>query len=195
MRRRSRRRRDAGRPRQWWHCRYYLPAMRAAELGEFLRSRRARLRPADAGFPDTDRRRAPGLRREELASISGVTVSWVAKLEQGRAHAVSPEVLRALADALRLDAVEHAHLFSLAGLRAERVADAAGGDVASPSPALRTLVDDLDPNPAYVLDRAWDIVAWNRAEATLFPGIVVDAASGRGANLLELVFLDPDLAR
>lgn len=156
--------------------------MRAKELGEFLRSRRSRLSPADFGFPDTDRRRAPGLRREEVCSIAGVAVSWLARLEQGRAHSVSPDVLEALAQALRLDETERTHLYGLAGLRAEP-RDSPRSHV---TPALRVLLDELDPNPAYLLDRGWNIVAWNEAEATLFPGLL--DTEGATANLLELVF-------
>ncbi|MBW3614534.1 MAG: helix-turn-helix transcriptional regulator [Actinobacteria bacterium] len=162
--------------------------MRGVELGEFLRSRRRRVNPSDVGFPSTDRRRAPGLRREELSSVAGVAVSWLAKLEQGRAHAVSPDVLDALAHALRLDTAERAHLFTLAGFH-----------VAHPhppaprvTPALRTLLDALEPNPAYLLDRAWNIIAWNSAEADLFPDLLAHEGT---ANLLELVFGDPNLAR
>jgi len=166
-----------------------LSTVRPVELGEFLRSRRGRLRPADAGFPDSDRRRAPGLRREEVAALAGVAVSWLARLEQGRAHAVSPEVLAALAGALRLDETERAHVFALAGLRADRNA------LPPPqvTPALRVLLDELDPNPAYLLDRCWNIVAWNEAEAALFPGLL-DTPSPP-ANLLDLAFRDPALRR
>ncbi|HZQ84039.1 MAG TPA: helix-turn-helix transcriptional regulator [Acidimicrobiales bacterium] len=165
--------------------------MRAAELGAFLRSRRSRLSPADAGFPTGpgDRRRAPGLRREELASRAGVAVSWLARLEQGRAHSVSPEVLAALAGALKLDDVERVHLFALAGFRADRVAPPR----VAVTPALRALLDALDPNPAYLLDRAWNIVAWNEAEAALFPGLLRFGESA--PNLLELIFGDDDLRR
>lgn len=162
--------------------------MRAAELGEFLRSRRGRVDPVAAGFP-ASRRRTPGLRREELASLAGVTVSWLAKLEQGQAQAVSAAVLGALSRALRLDAAEHGHLFALAGLAPTDVASSPAGDV---TPALRVLLDELDPNPAYLLDRAWNIVAWNAGEAALFPQLVERPAP---PNLLELVFLDPDLRR
>lgn len=162
--------------------------MRATELGEFLRSRRSRVDPGALGFPEAGRRRSPGLRREEVAAVAGVTVSWLARLEQGRAHAVSAEVLAALASALQLDDVERAHLFALAGLRAERrqlPSDAV-------TPALRVLLDELDPNPAYLLDRAWYIVAWNKAEAALFPAVAAGAAP---RNLLDLVFGDEALAR
>ena len=159
--------------------------MRAAELGAFLRSRRARLDPADFGFP-RDRRRTSGLRREELASLAGVTVSWLAKLEQGRAHAVSADVVGAIAGALRLDPVERRHLLALAGLHPE-------GSVAPDvevTEELRVLLDGLHPNPAYLLDRAWNMVAWNDAEAALFASL---RHSG-SPHLLELVFCDADLA-
>jgi transcriptional regulator with XRE-family HTH domain len=162
--------------------------MRAIELGEFLRSRRARVDPTEVGFPASGRRRAPGLRREELASIAGLTVSWLAKIEQGRAQSVSPEVLAALARALRLDGSEHDHLFSLAGLRSEP------GETANPhvTPALRILLDELDPNPAYLLDGLWNILAWNAAEVALFPGLL--GHTDVPPNLLELVFGDAELA-
>lgn len=161
--------------------------MRAAELGAFLRARRARLDPSELGFP-SERRRAPGLRREELSSVAGVTVSWLAKLEQGRAHAVSADVLGALARALRLGEAERHHLFALAGFR-----DEVSRPEATVTDSLRQLVDDLEPNPAYLLDRCWDIVAWNDAEAALFPSLrtFTDASP----NLLELVFCDEDLRR
>ena len=162
--------------------------VRAVELGEFLRSRRARVDPVASGFPATHRRRSSGLRREELSSLAGLAVSWLAKLEQGRAHAVSHDVLEALAHALRLDAAERSHLFALAGLKTQ------GVDPPAPrvTPALRTLLTALEPNPAYLLDRAWNIVAWNDAEADLFPGLLRHQGT---PNLLELVFHDPELAR
>jgi transcriptional regulator with XRE-family HTH domain len=160
--------------------------MRAAELGDFLKSRRARIDPVAAGFP-TDRRRAPGLRREELASLAGVTASWLTKLEQGHANAVSADVLAALARGLQLNDAERAHLFHLAGYRL----DGAAVD-AEVTPALRDLLSELEPNPAYLLDRRWNIVAWNDAEARLFPRL--QGWTGDAPNLLKLVFLDADLA-
>ena len=160
--------------------------VRAAELGEFLRSRRARVDPVTAGFP-ADRRRLPGLRREELGALAGVTVSWLAKLEQGQAHAVSSEVLASMARALQLNDAERAHLFALAGYRV---------DNSSPSeslvtPALLALLDELEPNPAYLLDRCWNIVAWNAAEGAAVSQAAHDHQPS--PNLLELVFLDQDL--
>lgn len=162
--------------------------MRAEELGAFLRSRRARVDPAATGFP-ADRRRGRGLRREEVASLAGVTVSWLAKLEQGHAQAVSSEVLAALARALRLDDTERLHLFALAGYRLD---DTTLTD-SRVTPALRTLLDQLEPNPAYLLDRCWNIVAWNAAEARLFAKLP-DFTDGP-PNLLELIFGDADIAQ
>ena len=161
--------------------------MRAAELGAFLRSRRTRVDPTAKGFPPL-RRRTQGLRREELAALAGVTVSWLTKLEQGRAHAVSIEVLDALGRALDLGDAERRHLFALAGYRLD--------DASAPrplvTPPLRTLLDELEPSPAYLLDRCWNIVAWNGAEARLFPRLL--AVADAAPNLLELVFQDEGLA-
>jgi len=121
--------------------------------------------------------------------MAGVAVSWLARLEQGRAHSVSPEVLAALASALRLDDVERAHLFALGGFVVAR----AGAPRVAVTTALRSVLDALEPNPAYLLDRAWNIVAWNGAEAALFPGLLRFGESV--PNLLELIFGDEDLAR
>ena len=165
--------------------------MRGAELGAFLRSRRARVDPVALGYP-SDRRRSPGLRREELASAAGVTVSWIAKLEQGQAHSVSIDVLASIARVLGLQEAERAHLFALAGFRS----DDAPPPETGMTPALRVLLDSLEPNPAYLLDRCWNIIAWNEAEAALFPGLVSGHSDAdRPRNLLELVFLDDDLRR
>ena len=137
-------------------------------------------------------RRTPGLRREELASAAGITHSWLVKLEQGQARSVSQEVLGALARALMLDRAERTHLFALAGYRAdERPDDPPVGDT-EVTPALRSLLDRLEPSPAYLLNRRWDIVAWNGAEERLFPHLA-DYGDTR-PNLVELVFLDADLA-
>jgi transcriptional regulator with XRE-family HTH domain len=164
--------------------------MRADELGAFLRSRRARIDAVAAGFP-SDRRRSPGLRREELASLAGVTVSWLAKLEQGQANAVSADVLAALARALELDEAERSHLFALAGYRVDAAAGAAADAVVTP--ALRRLLADLEPDAAYLLDRSWNLVAWNAAEARLFTGLARFEGADEPPNLLELVFLDEPL--
>ncbi|MEM9516114.1 MAG: helix-turn-helix transcriptional regulator [Actinomycetota bacterium] len=156
--------------------------MRADELGDFLRSRRTR---PEIGRPDTGRR-TPGMRREELAAAADVTHSWIVKLEQGRARSVSVGVLAALARALQLDVAERTHLFALAGYRTG--ADAPDASVTS---SLRVLLDELEPNPAYLLDRTWAMVGWNRSEEALFPPLRHHV--GQRPNLLELAFLDSEL--
>ena len=146
-------------------------ASRRDELRAFLRSRRARLSPADVGLPDDGgRRRTPGLRREELAVLAGVGVSWYTWLEQGRDINPSPEVLDALARALRLDAAERRTLFALARAElplADDVGDAdperLDGDISQ----LIMLVDSLHPNPAYLLGPMTRILAWNRAASVV----------------------------
>ncbi|WP_211126671.1 helix-turn-helix transcriptional regulator [Streptomyces yatensis] len=138
---------------------------RRAELREFLRSRRARVSPADVGMPDGGRRRTPGLRREEVAVLSGVGVSWYTWLEQGRDITVSEEVIDAIARALLLNAAERAHLYRLAGLNPPR-------DVPAPavptSPELRRLLDSWLPRPGYVRDRHWNFTAVNDMAREVF---------------------------
>jgi len=137
-------------------------AARRAELGAFLRAQRARLRPADVGLV-TDlhpgRRRTPGLRREEVAELSGVGLTWYTWLEQGRNVTASAQVIDALAVALRLDDVAHRHLRALAGLVSDRL-DSSPDDVRD---RLQRLVDASMPNIAAVYDAHLDYVVWNEA--------------------------------
>ena len=144
---------------------------RRDELRAFLRSRRARLSPADVGLSDDGgRRRTPGLRREELAALAGVGVSWYTWLEQGRDINPSPEVLDALARALRLDTAERKTLFALARTELPLADDLAAtdpeqldGDIGQ----LVALVDSMHPNPAYLLGPMTRILAWNRAASVV----------------------------
>ncbi|TMR88335.1 helix-turn-helix transcriptional regulator [Nonomuraea basaltis] len=134
---------------------------RRAELAAFLRAQRARLRPSEVGLPDggaTGRRRTPGLRREEVAELSGVSVTWYTWLEQGRNISTSAQVIDALGRALSLDEDQHRHLRDLAGLAApERGAPA--GDARL---RLQRLVDAAAPNIASVYDVHFDYLAWNK---------------------------------
>jgi transcriptional regulator with XRE-family HTH domain len=140
---------------------------RRDELRAFLRSRRARLSPSDVGLSDSGGpRRTPGLRREELASLAGVGVSWYTWLEQGRDINPSPEVLDALAHALRLDVAERRTLFALARTELPLADDVAGSDpeqLDREIGQLIALVESLHPNPAYLLGPMTRILAWNRA--------------------------------
>jgi transcriptional regulator with XRE-family HTH domain len=160
------------------------------DLGEFLRSRRARLRPEDVGLVDYgDRRRVPGLRREELAQLAGVSVGYYTRLEQGQSRHASEAVLDAVAAVLRLDDDERTHLHVLARPkpkarrrpRPERV-----------HPRLTTLVDSLAA-PAIVLGRHTDVLAWNQLGHALLAGHLDRDAPTRAdrPNWARLFFLDP----
>ncbi|WP_018654189.1 helix-turn-helix domain-containing protein [Actinomadura flavalba] len=137
----------------------------SGELGAFLRSRRARLRPDDVGLRAYGgRRRVPGLRREELAQLAGVSVAYYIRLEQGQADNVSADILDALARALRLDDDERVHL--------HRLARPARAEPRSAPPRLRPplqhLLDAITHAPAYVVGHRTEVVAWNRLTAAVF---------------------------
>ncbi|KAA2258846.1 helix-turn-helix domain-containing protein [Solihabitans fulvus] len=157
------------------------------ELGEFLRSRRARVRPDDLGLPDYgSRRRVPGLRRQEAAQLAGVSVEYYVRLEQGRAAHPSEQVLDAIATALRLDAAERAHLFSLAKQAPPRRRQVVREKV---RPNIQLLLDSMPNVPAFVLGRRMDVLAWNQLAAAL----IVDfgALPPEERNMARLAFLDP----
>ncbi|MFJ5529778.1 helix-turn-helix domain-containing protein [Streptomyces sp. NPDC093261] len=140
---------------------------RRAELSEFLRTRRARLKPEDVGLPAFGRhRRVPGLRREELAQLAGVSVAYYTRLEQGNGRNVSAEVLDAIARALRLTDAEHAHLTHLAKPKAHKKKASARSQHVRAS--LRQLLDSFDSVPAYVMGRRAEVLAWNRMAAAVF---------------------------
>jgi transcriptional regulator with XRE-family HTH domain len=153
------------------------------EFGAFLSSRRARLQPHEYGLP-AGRRRTPGLRREEVAVLAGVSVSWYTWLEQGRDIQPSPDALRRIAQVLKLDAVEAAHLFALSAVEALAPPPVAGNDV---SEGLELLVRAIDPVPAYVRNARLDILAWNPAIADLF--VDYGALPPHERNTLRLLFL------
>ncbi|MFD3584062.1 helix-turn-helix domain-containing protein [Streptomyces sp. NPDC058683] len=165
------------------------PLDRRAELSEFLRTRRARLRPGDVGLPDFGRhRRVPGLRREELAQLAGVSVAYYTRLEQGNGRNVSAEVLDAIARALRLTDAEHAHLMHLAkGKQHKKKASARPQQV---RPALGQLLEAMDGVPAYIGGRRSDILAWNGMAAAVFGDWSELPVTER--NWARLVFLRPE---
>jgi transcriptional regulator with XRE-family HTH domain len=158
-----------------------------AELSEFLRTRRARLGPEDVGLPTFGRhRRVPGLRREELAQLAGVSVAYYTRLEQGNGRNVSAEVLDSIARALRLTDAEHVHLTHLAKPKHKKKQTARAPQVRAP---LRHLLDVMDGIPAYVAGRRADILAWNRMAAAVFGDWSELPAAQR--NWARLVFLEP----
>ncbi|CAM5314163.1 MULTISPECIES: helix-turn-helix domain-containing protein [Streptomyces] len=164
------------------------PLDRRAELSEFLRTRRARLKPEDVGLAAFGRhRRVPGLRREELAQLAGVSVAYYTRLEQGNGRNVSAEVLGSIARALRLTDAEHAHLTHLAKPKAHKKKPAARQQQVRG--ALRQLLDTMEGVPAYVVGRRSEILAWNRMAAALF-GDWGELPPGE-RNWARLVFLRP----
>ena len=152
-------------------------------LGVYLQARRARITPESAGVPSIGRRRVPGLRREEVAMLAGISVDYYLRLERGRDRNPSSQVLEALARVLQLDDEHRAHLIALAQRSSPGSDDAPRG--ASPDPGVLTLVESM-AQPAFVEDRRSDIVASNAAARALSPRLA------RGGNQLRDVFLDPD---
>lgn len=141
---------------------------RRHEISSFLRRRRARLQPGDVGLPAGRRRRTPGLRREEVAALAGVSTDWYKWLEQAREVRPSEETLQRIADALRLEPGEARHLLTLAGY-GRPAAGAPHGSAGAVGDHLRRLLEQLEPCPAWVYGERWDILAWNRA-ATVIHG-------------------------
>ena len=158
---------------------------RRTELAAFLRSRRGRISPADVGMPAGLRRRTPGLRREEVAQLAGVGITWYTWLEQGRPINVSAQVLGAIARILRLDQTESEHLFRLAGVPSERVPPAHD----RLEPQVQIVLDAMTDLPAAVMNSRYDVLAWNPPYAAMWPR-VGDADWGR--NLLWSSFVTPE---
>lgn len=157
------------------------------ELGDFLRTRRERLMPEDVGLPTNGRRRTPGLRREEVAVLAGVSVTWYTWLEQGREAQPSSEVLGSLAEALKLNHAERAHLFNLA--EAHQPDMAVDRDSQVSDSILRQLLDQQGINPTIVVTPRWDVVAWNASASILMPGLEANQPPYR--NVVWISFTDP----
>ncbi|MBC3230685.1 helix-turn-helix transcriptional regulator [Serratia fonticola] len=157
------------------------------ELADFLRMKREKLSPQAVGLPSGTRRRTPGLRREEVAALAGVGLTWYTWLEQGREINASVEFLEDLARVLKLDATERYHLFLLAHQRPPVVA---GHQWCQVTPLVRRLLDDLTLRPAYVMNLSWDIIAWNPAADRLF---TLAERQPEQRNMLWMLFADPEL--
>nr|WP_269328254.1 helix-turn-helix transcriptional regulator [Kineosporia mesophila] len=154
-------------------------------MGSFLRSRRERLTCADVGLPATGRRRTPGLRREEVAMLAGISTTWLTYLEQGRNVQASRQVLEALATTLQLTPAEHSHVLNLA---AETPSPAVLPAVA---PAVVSVVQAMHPHPAYVTSGDFTVLAWNRAAEELVPGLLANS-DGERPHLARWLFEAPD---
>jgi transcriptional regulator with XRE-family HTH domain len=166
-----------------------MVAVRSSEqrraLGDFVRAQRERTSPESLGLPAGSRRRTPGLRREELAQLCGLSTTWFTWIEQGRDVSVSPGALARLAKALRLGRAERTYLFDIAGKRdPDQPADSPDTFIA---PAVLACVETIR-SPAYVLDRTWTARSWNVAAQHLFVGWL-DAPAPHRYNLLRFIFL------
>jgi transcriptional regulator with XRE-family HTH domain len=158
------------------------------ELAAFLRSRRERLRPQDAGLPAGPRRRTPGLRREEVAVLAHISTEYYVRLEQGRAPRPSSEVLAAIAGALRLTDAESEHLHVLAGTAPLRTGTLHRRDV---RPSILALLHRIPQTAAFVTSAAFEVLAWNDLAAALMEDFGALAPADR--NLARKAFLDPPL--
>jgi transcriptional regulator with XRE-family HTH domain len=163
-----------------------LEHRRLHELGDFLRTRRARLVPGDVGLPRGSRRRAPGLRRAEVAQLAGVSVDWYTWLEQARPITVSTQVLESLVKALHLNANEREHLFLLAH---QQPPPERATEPETVSPTLQHFLDHQGLSPAFVIGRLWDVVAWNDAARVVIGDY--PQMTSRDRNAIWRVFTSP----
>ena len=160
---------------------------RRAEISDFLRTRRAKIMPSDVGLVDGARRRTPGLRREEVALLANIGATWYTRLEQGLPINVSADVLDGISRALRLTSEERRHLHLLAGValdlppqREEVVGE-----------LVHRVLATLEPSPAYVRGRRWDVLAWNRSAEALS---AFSSKDGLSRNLVWRIFRDPSVS-
>jgi transcriptional regulator with XRE-family HTH domain len=170
-----------------------MPSLeRRREIATFLRARRARLQPHEVGLPAGGRRRVEGLRREEVATLAGVSTEWYTWIEQARDVRPSAEVLRRIGSALRLEPGEARHLLALADYAAP-VREGPDSDVPELGAHLQRILDQLDPYPAWVYGERWDVVAWNRGATVLYGNFA--AMEGLERNMLCILFLDAGVRR
>jgi transcriptional regulator with XRE-family HTH domain len=155
------------------------------KLGEFIRSHRERIKPNEVSLPAGGRRRTPGLRREELAQLCSVSTTWLTWLEQGRPVSASGKTLGKIADVMRLTTAERAYLFQLA----ERLDPITEAGTKESDEDFATIVGAIK-TPAYILNRQWDAIAWNRPARDLFVGwLSGKPAANETPNLLRFMFL------
>jgi len=166
---------------------------RAMELGMFLRARRESLDPRRLGLPRYGRTRTPGLRREEVAQLAEIGITWYTKLEQGRPIRVSPKVLQAVASALQCSDTETRYIFTLAGLASP--ASAVSGKICRMMPnAIQTILDQLHPLPAIVQNARYDIVAFNAAFCRMIDRDL-NQVCPEDRNCIYLTLTDPQIRK
>ncbi|MEU8137202.1 helix-turn-helix transcriptional regulator [Streptodolium elevatio] len=160
------------------------------ELGRFLRARRTQTGPDQVGLTvGTGLRRTPGLRREELATLAGISIDYYVRLERGKETRPSPSVLDGLARALRLDDQEHQHLRELAARAARYAPEPPAAPSRTIRPHVKLLLEAMRPNPAYVVSRSFDFLAWNPGGLALYAGL--DDWPAKQRNLARYLFLHP----
>jgi transcriptional regulator with XRE-family HTH domain len=163
------------------------------EIREFLSTRRARITPEEAGLPAYGgNRRVQGLRREEVAMLAGVSVDYYVRMERGSLAGASDSVLEALADALRLDEAERAHLFTLARESRTRSTRSRRAAPSTIRPAIQQVLDGMTDAPAWVSNGRLDVVATNQLARALYPPVLADPR--RPANMTRFVYLNPEAA-
>lgn len=158
---------------------------RLKELADFLKTRRQKILPSQVGLASTARRRTPGLRREEVAQLSGIGLTWYTWLEQGRPIHVSASIVESLSRALLLDNQERRHLYLLANQPVPNDLQECQGTV---SAALAHVLESLVPCPSFVTDPRWNIVAWNQAAERVYGDL--SEMSGRDRNIVWRTFTD-----
>lgn len=163
---------------------------RYKELGDFLKTRRAKILPSQVGLPEGTRRRTPGLRREEVASLAGVGLTWYTWIEQGRQIQVSAQVLQSLAKALRLDKQETMHLFTLAQLALPAADEPNYHETVTPM--LQHVLDRLQFSPALIMDARWNVIAWNTAALVLSDYGKINVCK---RNAIWIMFTDEEIKK
>ena len=158
---------------------------RYKELGDFLKTRRAKIMPSQVGLSSASRRRTPGLRREEVAQLAGVGVTWYTWLEQGREIHVSTQVIESLSRVLMLDKQERIYLHLLAN---QPLPEEIPGYLGTVSPILQHVLDHLTLCPSLVTDQRWNVVAWNKAACTIFGDFT--KMTSRERNIVWAMFTD-----
>lgn len=163
------------------------PKQRYKELGDFLRTRRAKILPSQVGLPEGTRRRTIGLRREEVSFLSGVGLTWYTWLEQGRPITISSQVIESLARTLMLDKKETMHLYNLARLTPPTEIATYDDTV---NPMLKHVLDNIEFSPATILDQRYNVIAWNRAsEKLLYDYNKLDTSK---RNMLRIIFTNEE---
>ena len=157
---------------------------RYSELADFLKTRRSKTSPSQVGLRPGLRRRTPGLRREEVAQLAGVGLTWYTWLEQGRPIHVSTQVIESLSKVLLLDKQERLHLYTLS--KQPLPTDVPSSYQGSITPLLQHVLDNLEFCPSFIMDRRWNILAWNQAACSVF--VDFNKMNTRDRNMVWMMF-------